>query len=89
MEIRHLTESDHISMGRWPGTVTVSIFSWNDAAGMMVRTHLHEGEFPRRVELRLKHREVALFTHNFPDVEVPEYWQDSEVLWSQEIEGRR
>ena len=41
----------------------------------------------RRVELRRKDNSFALFLFRYDDMELPDWWKDSELLW--ELEGNK
>jgi len=41
-----------------------------------------------RAEFRKKDNEFALFLFQYPDSEVPEWWKDSEIIWSTEQENK-
>jgi hypothetical protein len=42
-----------------------------------------------RAELREKENEYALFLFQYPDSEVPDWWKDSELIWSTEEENKK
>lgn len=35
-----------------------------------------------KVEVRLKDRCVSIFVYEYSDSELPDWWRDSEILWS-------
>jgi len=57
--------------------------------GIIASTTVLPHEKPRRVEVRLSkpHSVIALLTYYSKHVELPEFWQNAEVVWAMEIDG--
>jgi hypothetical protein len=39
----------------------------------------------KRIEIRRKERQTAMFVLEYSDIQIPEYWQDAEVIFSKEV----
>jgi len=73
--------SGHIRMGgSFPSTIDVAPTNQHEEAGVMGVVFLYG---PQRVELRRDkdNNRVALITYKYVDMDIPEGWEDSELLW--------
>lgn len=65
--------------GKWPACFDIWPLGYSDY-GLFAQVNTYR--LPR-IELRKKEHTVALFVFGYDDLEIPEWWRDAEVLWSQ------
>ncbi len=85
MQISNFQERVHVGSSH-PGCLTVQPISSHESSGVLasfMNVSLEHGPF-MRAELRRKDTQYALFVFHFDDIDLPEWWEDSEIVWSLE-----
>ena len=79
-----------IELGKFPLEMSLYPVTLSSDDGIIASTTVLPHEKPRRVEVRLSkpHSVIALLTYYSKHVELPEFWQNAEVVWSMELEGK-
>lgn len=82
MEISHFTE---IRVGsNFPACFDIKPISDHEKYGVYATIYQDKTIDKKRIELRRKNNHIALFNFYYNDLPLPEYWQDSELIWSTE-----
>jgi hypothetical protein len=78
-----------IELGKFPLGMSLYPVTHSSDNGIIASTTVLPHEKPRRVEVRLSkpHSVIALLTYYSKHVELPEFWQNAEVVWAMEIDG--
>ena len=75
-----IRDFDRLRVGQtYPCCLDISKISDHESYGVYAMTSVSSSN---RVELRQKAGEVALFTFKYNETELPEWWKDSELIWS-------
>lgn len=78
-----ISNFDHVRLGsQFPAVFDVSPIYSHECYG--VYAVAYQGENTGKLELRRKGNHVALFNFFDKATPLPEYWTDSELLWSSE-----
>jgi len=87
MEIKRFNSS--VVFGDCPLEMSLDPVTHSSDDGIIASTTVLPHEKPRRVEVRLSkpHSVIALLTYYSKHVELPEFWQNAEVVWAMEIDG--
>lgn len=64
--------------------VDIQSFDGHVEYGVMIIAHDFSS---RRMEIRRKEKQTAMFVFQYSDLEIPEWWQDAEVLFSRLAEN--
>lgn len=88
VEIKRFNSS--VVFGDCPLEMSLDPVTHSSDDGIIASTTVLPHEKPRRVEVRLSkpHSVIALLTYYSKHVELPEFWQNAEVVWSMELEGK-
>ena len=88
VEIKRFNSS--VVFGDCPLEMSLDPVTHSSDDGIIACTTVFPHEKPRRVEVRLSkpHSVIALLTYYSKHVELPEFWQNAEVVWSMELEGK-
>ncbi len=84
-----LTNFKRVRIGsHYPQVFGISPIAGHESDGLYAQFHgfmlLEKGQ--KRVELRCKDNSYALFLFRYDDMELPDWWKDSEVLWELETQ---
>ena len=87
VEIKRFNSS--VVFGDCPLEMSLDPVTHSSDDGIIACTTVFPHEKPRRVEVRLSkpHSVIALLTYYSKHVELPEFWQNAEVVWAMEIDG--
>jgi len=87
VEIKRFNSS--VVFGDCPLEMSLDPVTHSSDDGIIASTTVLPHEKPRRVEVRLSkpHSVIALLTYYSKHVELPEFWQNAEVVWAMEIDG--
>jgi len=78
-----------VVFGDFPLEISLYPVTLSSDDGIIASTTVLPHEKPRRVEVRLSkpHSVIALLSYYSKHVELPEFWQNAEVVWAMEIDG--
>ena len=87
VEIKRFNSS--VVFGDCPLEMSLDPVTHSSDDGIIACTTVFPHEKPRRVEVRLSkpHSVIALLTYYSKHVELPEFWQNAEVVWAIDLEG--
>ena len=87
MEIKRFNSS--VVFGDCPLEMSLDPVTHSSDDGIIACTTVFPHEKPRRVEVRLSkpHSVIALLTYYSKHVELPEFWQNAEVVWAIDLGG--
>jgi hypothetical protein len=73
-----------IELGKFPLEMSLYPVTHSSDDGIIASTMVLPHEKPRRVEVRLSkpHSVIALLSYYSKHVELPEFWQNAEVVWA-------
>lgn len=87
MEIRNF---DRVRIGSgYPAVLDISPIEGHESYGIAARFYDAVLDEDFQVELRRKENDLALFLFRYGDMELPNYWQDSELVWSLASDRKR
>ena len=74
---------DKLSIGDAPANLQVESVGWG--SGLQATFHAFDSVVEKtHAQLRKKQNEYALFLFAYADTEIPEWWQDAEIIWTLE-----
>ena len=83
MDIINFTEGFRV--GEYPACLGIRPLGYTDGAGVYALAY--DDSFAHRIELRRRDDTVALFVFRYDDTDLPEWWTDSEMLWTNQKGG--
>lgn len=84
-----IIDFDRIRVGsEYPICLDIESIHGHESGGILAAFYTYEmSDGLKRVELRRREERIALFLFRYEDMDLPEWWQNSELLWS--LAGQR
>ena len=87
MKLDGITRGRQIEVGQFPASAILLCLGYHDADGLGAIFHLAaDPKRARKVEVRRKDNQIAVFSHRYTDQDPPGDWKDAKVIWSLDIE---